>query len=153
MRRWFWRRRRVIPQIQRNPPNFLCYLQKPDHLPISTSLPVSLMPKLSNISLVFFLSVKVRFLNPGLLESISFSFVGFLFSFFCLFFSFWSWAPCDFSKMEQRVGKEKQPSRFPAGMWVTAVFPWLAFHCSRDPCRLPLWVSVPECLFIRCLEK
>ena len=112
---------------------FLHYLQKPDHLPISTSLPVPLMPKLSNINLVFILSMKVRFLNPGLLELIPSSFVGFLFcfvfSFFGLFFSFWSWAPCDFSKMEQRVGKEKQPSPFPAGM----------SDCRVSMARLPLF--------------
>lgn len=125
---------------------FLRYLQKPDHLPISTSLPVPLMPKLSNISLVFILSMYVRFLNPGLLESIPSSFVSFLFCFFFFFlvyfFPFGPKHPAIFLKWSKEWGKRSSQVPFLQGCeWL------LCFHGSPStvlvtPADSPYeWVS------------
>lgn len=152
---------RVLSTLQLNQPESSRLLfsstSKAKPPPSLTSPPVPPMSEMSNISLTLLLSRKVRLLNPGLLELTLFSlwvFVGMVFGGFwgvCfLFFCFWSWAPCHFSKMN-RSGEAKARS-LQGCEWL-----W-CFHGSpstvlSDPCRLPLWVSVPECLFIRCLEK
>jgi hypothetical protein len=41
----------------------------------------------------------------------------------------------------------------PCSEWSDCCFHGSLSTVVRDPCGSPLWVSVPECLFIRCLEK
>lgn len=142
-------KRRVLHKIQWNKPQFSKLpfsatsrsqsASQSQWVPVQEpSRPVPLMPQLSNISLLLVLSTKVRFLHWSFLKLT-------LYNFF-LFVSFGLEHPAICLKWRKggRGWEERRSKRtFPAGKWVTAVFPWLAFHCSWWPLQAPLMSQCP----------